>query len=90
MDTIKRFENKGLGLSIDTRIDSKQNIWFKGKDVALALGYENTRDALIRHVDDDYKTQLKRVVKHDSSNKADTHTLFGYQSRGSTPPNIWV
>lgn len=25
--------------------------WFVGKDVAMALGYSNTRDALSRHVD---------------------------------------
>lgn len=30
-------------------------IWAAGKDVAAALGYSNTRDALSRHVDDDDK-----------------------------------
>lgn len=29
--------------------------WFVGKDVAIALGYKNTKDALARHVDDDDK-----------------------------------
>lgn len=32
--------------------------WFVGKDVAEALGYKNTRDALIRHVPDKYKKVL--------------------------------
>lgn len=36
--------------------------WLVGKDVALALGYSNPRDALSRHVDD----EDKGVVKHDT------------------------
>lgn len=38
--------------------------WFVGKDVAEALGYENTRDALIRHVDSEDKAA---VAIHDGS-----------------------
>lgn len=29
--------------------------WFVGRDIALALGYSNTKDALAKHVDDDDK-----------------------------------
>lgn len=32
--------------------------WFVGKDVAQALGYSNTRDALDRHVDDEDKNTV--------------------------------
>ena len=32
--------------------------WFVGKDVATLLGYNNTRDALIRHVDNDDKNTV--------------------------------
>ena len=39
---LKKFENKELNVSIDTHIDGKQNIWFKGKDVADSLGYKDT------------------------------------------------
>lgn len=39
-------------------------IWFIGKDVAEALGYSNTRDALSRHIDNDDKTD---VAIHDGS-----------------------
>ena len=49
--SIKRFENKELGLSVDAYINYKQEIWFKAKDVALALGYKDTDDAIRRHVD---------------------------------------
>ena len=36
--------------------------YFVGKDVAVVLGYKNTKDALIRHVDDEDKNT---VVIHD-------------------------
>ena len=29
--------------------------WFVGKDVAEILGYSNTKDALLKHVDDEDK-----------------------------------
>ena len=38
--------------------------WFVGKDVAEALGYSNTRDALSKHVDEDDKAT---VAFHDGS-----------------------
>ena len=55
---LKKFENSVLGISINTYIDGKQNVWFKGKDVALALGYKDADDALRKHVDGDYKCTL--------------------------------
>lgn len=33
--------------------------WFVGKDIATALGYSNTRDALAKHVDDEDKGVAK-------------------------------
>ena len=30
--------------------DSKQNVWFRGKDIAEILGYKDTRHTLKRHV----------------------------------------
>ena len=35
--------------------------WFKGKDVAVLLGYANTTKAIISHVEDDDKRQLCEV-----------------------------
>ena len=40
--------------------------WFVGKDVAEALGYSNTRDALSRHVDTEDKTSV--VIPDSGSN----------------------
>ena len=34
--------------------------WFVGKDVAIALGYGNTRDALAAHVDDEDKAMIQK------------------------------
>ncbi len=35
--------------------DEQGETWFVGKDVAEALGYSNTRDALSKHVDQEDK-----------------------------------
>ena len=37
-------------------IKCRDNIWFRGKDIAKALGYEKTRNAILKHVDDDDKS----------------------------------
>lgn len=51
------FEDHGVrSLLID------ETPWFIGKDVAQALGYSNSRDAISRHVDQ----EDKEVVKHDT------------------------
>ena len=47
---------------IRTMNNAKGETFFVGKDVAEALGYSITRDALTRHVDD----EDKGVVKHDT------------------------
>ena len=47
---------------IRTMTNDRGETFFVGKDVAEALGYKNTADALTRHVDD----EDKGVVKHDT------------------------
>ena len=42
-----------------TVIKSKDEIWFRGKDIAKALGYEKTRNAILKHVDDYDKSILE-------------------------------
>ena len=46
----KKFANKDLGIELSSYIDNKQNIWFRGKDVAQILGYSDTDKAIRRHV----------------------------------------
>lgn len=64
MDEIQIFENKEFG-RVRT-VDLKGHAWFIGKDVAEALGYQNTRDALARHVDEEDRAN---VAIHDGSQK---------------------
>ena len=42
-----------------TAIKCRDEIWFRGKDIAKALGYEKTRNAILKHVDDDDKSILE-------------------------------
>lgn len=48
MNELKIFNNKEFGKIQTVTIDNEP--WFVGKDVATALGYANTRDALATHV----------------------------------------
>ena len=49
----KKFVNEDLEIELTSFIDDKQNVWFQGKDVAEILGYSKTRDALLKHVDNE-------------------------------------
>ena len=51
---IKVFTNEVFG-NVRVIIDDEGNPWFVGKDVATAVGYENTKDALAKHVYSDDK-----------------------------------
>ena len=53
----KTFVNDELEIELTPHIDHKQNIWFKGIDIAQILGYHDTDDALRRHVWDKYKKE---------------------------------
>lgn len=58
MNELKIFENKEFG---QIRIISiNEEPWIVGKDAAKALGYENTKDALTRHVDDEDRRIIQR------------------------------
>ena len=56
MNQLTIFENKEFGKNRTIEIDGKP--WFVAVDIALALGYNNPRDAVQRH--------CKGVVKHDT------------------------
>lgn len=50
MNELKIFSNKEFGKIRTVTIDNEP--WFVGKDVATALGYKNTKDALATHIED--------------------------------------
>lgn len=66
------FSNDEFGKVRTVVINSEP--WFVGKDVASALGYANTKDAIIRHIDEDDKK--RGVVFHDPLGVEQTPVLI--------------
>lgn len=57
MSNLQIFENEEFGEIRTVTIDNEP--WFVGKDVAAALGYSNSRDAILKHVHEDDKGVAK-------------------------------
>ena len=57
MNELRTFKNDEFGEVRTLVIDGKP--YFVGKDVATVLGYSNSRDALVKHVDEDDKGVAK-------------------------------
>ena len=49
----KKYVNQDINIELTSYIDDKQNAWFKGKDIALILGYSDTDPALRNHTDNE-------------------------------------
>ena len=60
MNEVTVFNNEEFGKVRTLTI--KNEPWFVGKDVAVALGYSNTRDAIIKHV---HEEDRATVAIHD-------------------------
>ncbi len=58
MDKLQVFENEEFGKIRTVKINGEP--WLVGKDVAEALGYVNTKDALSNHVDEEDKQIIQR------------------------------
>ena len=54
----KAFHHEENEISV---IKCRDEIWFRGKDIAKALGYEKTRNAILNHVNDDNKSILEGI-----------------------------
>ena len=65
MNELKIFNNEEFGKIRTVTIDNEP--WFVGKDVALALGYERTADAIRQHVEEDDK--LTRCFADSGQNR---------------------
>ena len=57
----KKYVNEDVEIELTSFIDNKQNVWFKGKDIAKILGYANTDQAIRIHVDEKYKKSCPLV-----------------------------
>ena len=44
-------------------IKCRDDIWFRSKDIANALGYEKTHNEILKHVDNDDKSILEDISK---------------------------
>ena len=51
----KMFVNEDLEIELTSYVDDKQNVWFRGKDIAQIPGYSDTDDAVRRHVSTENK-----------------------------------
>lgn len=58
MNELQIFKNDQFGGIRAAEIDGEP--WFVGKDVATALGYSNTKDAIITHIDEEDKKIFQR------------------------------
>ena len=63
-DSLRVFNNEEFGKIRTVTIDDE--IWFVGKDVAVALGYAKPENALAAHVDEEDKTTT--LIQGDGSN----------------------
>lgn len=57
MNDLQIFNNEEFGEIRTVEIDGEP--WFVGKDIAQALGYSNTSDAILKHVDEEDKGVAK-------------------------------
>ncbi len=69
---IQMFKNEMFG-TIRMMLDNQGMPWFVGVDVAHALGYSNSRDALRKHVDADDRTS---VAKRDACSSCKSRTVL--------------
>ena len=69
-NTLQQFPNPSFGTIRTTEIEGEP--WFVGKDVAVALGYINSRKALTDHVD----AEDKGVTKRDTLGGAQEMTVI--------------
>ena len=67
----KKFKNVDLGIEITSYIDKKQNVWFRGKDVAELFGYSNVRKAIWNHVDSEDKKLICWRTQNGDGNNSD-------------------
>ena len=70
MNELKIFQNPEFGSIRTTMIDDEP--WFVGKDVADALGYKNSRDAVLKHID----AEDKDVAKCDTPSGTQQMTII--------------
>ena len=64
------YDNKELDASIDCYVDDKNDIWFRGRDIANILNYKNPQKAIRDHVDSEDKILLDFKLSINSKTKS--------------------
>ena len=72
----KIFLNDDLEIELTSYIEDKQNVWFRGKDVAKILGYSDTDDALRRHVHKKYKIKCPQTSPGETPGQVRWYTFI--------------
>ena len=49
------YKNEKLNVEMNCYINAKNEIWFRGKEIALILDYKDTKRAIQKHVHDNDK-----------------------------------
>jgi prophage antirepressor-like protein len=62
----KIFKNKELAASVRTLTKSYGTVYFCAKDIATSMGYANTKNAIKRHVEDEYNVTAGDLVRGSS------------------------
>ena len=57
------YKNNEMNVEINCYVDKKNEIWFRGKEIALILEYKNTRKAIRDHVHEDDKKLMDFKIK---------------------------
>ena len=70
----KKFVNENLEIELTSYIDDKQNVWFRGKDVARILGYSDTNQAIRKHVSENHK--IKHIFRQPVETTGWSMTYF--------------
>ena len=67
-------------------IDNGNKLWFRAVDVAMVLNYQNTRKAIIDHVDDEDKLTYEEVNMRRKNQLLQNQT----RTKASQPHTIYI
>ena len=59
----KKYANEDLEIELASYIDDKQDVWFRGKDIAKILDYSVTDQAIRKHVSNNHKQLICSPVE---------------------------
>ena len=62
----KVFINRNLGIKFNSYIDQKCRVWFQAKEVATILGYQDTNQAIRKHVSENHKRKIIFSNQHET------------------------